>query len=99
MRTITVTRNGGWYGRIRTAIILADDLEIGRVKSGKTVTVKVPEHASNLYVKIDWGRSSPYPVSNIKEGDTIYMNAWFTLNPLRNFGILPLPIDLEQQPR
>ena len=99
MRTITVTRNRGWYGRIRTAIILADDVEIGRVKSGETVNVEVPDHANNLYVKVDWGRSSPYPASNLKEGDTIYMNAWFTLNPLRNLAILPLPIALEQQPR
>ena len=78
---------------------MADNVEIGRVKSGETVDVKVPDHSTNLYAKMDWGRSKPYPVSNVKNGQTIYMNAWFTLNPLRNIGIIPIPVALEDEQR
>ncbi len=99
MRTISVARNKGWFGRFRDATILADDVEIGRVKPGKTVNAQVPDDANNLYAKMDWGRSSPYPVINIKDGQTIYMNAWFTLNLLRNIGIIPIPIALDDEPR
>lgn len=99
MRTVTIVRNKGWYGRARTAQIMADNTEIGRIKMGNTVTVQIPEDANNLYAKMDWGRSLPYPVQNIKDGQTIYMNAWFTLNLLRNIGINQLPIALEDTPR
>lgn len=78
---------------------MADNVEIGQVKSGETVDVQVPGHSTNLYAKMDWGRSHPYPVCNIKDGETIYMNAWFTLNPLRSIGIIPIPVSLEDEPR
>ncbi len=55
MRTVTITRNNGWFGRIRTAIIMADNVEIGRINCGQTVTVQVPRDAQNLYAKMDWG--------------------------------------------
>ena len=99
MLTITVTRNKGWYGRIRTAKIMADDEEIGQVRSGESVNVQVPAHSKNLYAKMDWGRSTPYPVSNITDGQTIYMNAWFTFNLLRGIGVAPIPIAFEEKPR
>lgn len=78
---------------------MADDLEIGRVKSGETVNVHVPDGSTNLYAKMDWGRSEPYPVAKTNDGQRIYMNAWLTLNPLRNIGLIPIPVALEDQPR
>jgi len=99
MASVSLRRNKGWFGRLRIAIIMADDVEIGRVKSGETVELHVPDGSINLYAKMDWGRSHPYPVCNIREGQTIYMNAWFTLNPLRNIGLIPIPITIEDQPR
>ena len=99
MPSITVARNKGWYGRRRTAKIMADNVEIGRVKSGETVDVQVPDHSTKLYAKIDWGRSHPYPVGNIRDSQTIYMNAWFTFNPLKNIGLIPIPVALEDEPR
>ena len=99
MVDIKIFRNKGWFGRFRTAIIMADDVEIGRVKSGESVDVRIPEQTSHIYVKMDWGRSSPYPVNKIKHGQTIYMNAYFTLNPLRSIGVIPIPITLEDDPR
>ena len=99
MRSIVVTRNNGWFGRIRAASIMADDVEIGQVNSGESVEVQVPDDSTHLYAKMDWGKSLPYPVENLTDGQTIYMNARLTLNPLRSFGILPIPVSLEDEPR
>ena len=99
MKKINITRNKGWYGRFRTALILADDVEIGRVKSGETVSVQVPNHSTNLYVKMDWGLSEPYSACGIQSEQTIYMNSWFTLNLQKNIGANAIPIALEDEPR
>lgn len=99
MATITVSRNKGWFGRSRRASIMADNIEIGSVKAGESLTVRIPDGASGLYVKIDWGRSEPYPVNQIREGDTIYVKARFSWNLLRNLGILPIPVTLESKAR
>ena len=96
---ITMIRNKGYYGRMRTAKIMADGDEIGLIKSGEIVNIKIPEHANNIYIKMDWARSKPYPINKLKEGQTIYINAWFTFNPLRNLGIMTTPIAFENKPR
>ena len=72
---------------------------IGEVDAGQTVEVEVPDDSRELYAKMDWGRSETYPSDGIVDGQTIYMNAWFTFNPLRNFGIWTMPMALEDEPR
>jgi len=99
MTKITITRNNGWFGKMRKAKIMADKIEVGSVKSGETVTVEIPGQANNLYAKMDWGRSKPYSTNTIKEEQVIYMNCWFTLNPLRNLGIMSIPIAYNDKPR
>ena len=99
MLEITIIRNEGWFGKLRAAKILADDVEIGKVKSGETISVQVPDNSTSLTAKIDMSRSNSYPVSNVANGQTIYLNSWFTLHPLKNLGILPLPFALEDEPR
>lgn len=99
MTEIIISRNKGWFGRMRTAIILADNVEIGRVKSNESVNVKIPEQTRNLYIKMDWGKSSAYPVNKIKNGQTLYMNARSTMSPLRMLGISSIPIKFENEPR
>ena len=96
---ITIIRNKGYYARMRTARIMADETEIGLIKSGEIVNVEIPKHARNIYIKIDWGRSEFYPTSKLKEGETIYLNAWFTFNPLKKLGIMTIPIGFENNPR
>ncbi|MEO0480493.1 MAG: hypothetical protein AAF196_13505 [Planctomycetota bacterium] len=99
MKTITVIRNRGRYGVIRKAKIMADRKRIGVVSAGGTVEVEIPAGTASLYVKMDWGRSNPFPVAELENGDTIYMNARFTVNPLRGLGIIALPIRFEWEPR
>lgn len=96
---ITIIRNKGYYGRMRTAKIIADGNEIGLIKSGETVNLKIPEQANNLYIKMDWARSKPYPINELNDGQTIYINARFSFNPLRNLGIMTIPIAFENKPR
>jgi len=96
---ITIIRNKGYYGRMRTAKIMADGNEIGLIKSGETINIKIPEQANNLYIKMDWARSEPYSIDKLEEGQTIYINAQFTFNPLRSLGIMTMPIAFEDKPR
>ncbi len=98
MLTVTVTRNNGWYGRLRTARIMADGEEVGRIKSNESIDILIPPHANNLYAKMDWGKSAPYPISNLTHGQTLFMNAWFTFNLFRSLGIAPIPITFEEEP-
>lgn len=99
MKTITVTRNRGWYGRFRMARVLVDDLELGLVGAGKSVQVRIPDRAVHLFAMMDWGRSLPFPVTELQDGQTIYMNCWFTLNLLKGVGVFSIPIALERSPR
>lgn len=99
MRTITVVRNKGLYGIWRAAVLLADDVEIGRVRHGCTVEMELPEHTENLFVKMDWGWSAPYPAAAIRDGQTIYVNAWFTFKMRRLAGLELIPMAIEDQPR
>jgi len=96
---ITMVRNKGYYGRMRTAKIIADGNEIGLIESGETVDIKIPEQANNIYIKMDWAQSKPYPINTLKEGQVVYVNTWFTFNLLRGLGVMNIPIAIEDEPR
>lgn len=96
---ITMIRNKGYYGRMRTAKIMADDNEIGSIKSGEIVNIKIPKRADNIYIKMDWAKSQPYPIDNLEEGQTIYVNTWFTFNLFRAVGMMTIPMAIENEPR
>jgi len=100
---LTVTRNSAWYGRARALMIYAQTpsgkVKLGKVKSGKSVTVNVPNDAEQLYGKMDWGSSLPLDLAFISAGETVYANLWFTLNPLKIFAITGIPCAIETQPR
>ncbi len=98
MLTVTVTRNDGWYGRFRTARIMADGEEVGTIKSGESTDIQIPPHANNLYAQMDWGKSVPYPIGHLNDGQTLFMNARFTFNLFKSLGIAPIPITFEEEP-
>ena len=101
--TLTVTRNRGWYGVIRKLHIYAKTprgkWRLGEVKSGESVQVQVPQDASAIYGKMDWCKSVPMDLTFIGEGDTVYANLWFTLNPFRMMGIPTMPCAIEAKPQ
>lgn len=95
MRTITLTRNKGWFGRARTLKLFVDDKEVGAVKAGKTVSLNIPDGAQELYGKMDWGKTNKYSLAFIEDGDALFANGRFTFNPLRNFALVEIPIQIQ----
>lgn len=101
---LTVTRNRGKYGVARALVIYAlsptaGKVKLGRVKHGATIEVQVPQDATKLYGKMDWGKSEPLNLAFYHGGEQVYANLWFSLNPLRIFGITEIPCKIEAQPR
>ena len=100
---ITITRNRGWYGKVRSLALFAKTprgrVHLGKVASGKSVTVNVPQDATQIYGKMDWCKSVPMDLTFVSEGDTVYANLWFTLNPFRLMGIPTMPCRFESVPR
>jgi hypothetical protein len=100
---LTVTRNRGYYGKIRALHIWVltprGKQRLGKVSQGKAVTVDVPQDATQIYGKMDWARSEPMDLAFINAGDTVFANLWFTINPLRLIGIPTMPCKFESGPR
>lgn len=99
MTKIHITRNKGWFGRVRSLKLFADDAHVGTVKAGATITIDIPAGSKTFYGKMDWGKTNKLPVGEINDGDTVLANARFTLNPLRNLALIEIPVKLEIQPK
>lgn len=98
MRRVILKRNKGWFGRMRALKLYVDDIEIGSIKAGETITLDIPDGVTELYGKMDWGKTNKFPLAFIEDGDEVFANARFTLNPLRNMAIIQMPITLQSQP-
>jgi hypothetical protein len=100
---LTITRNRGYYGKIRKLALYAKTpsgkVKLGSVKQGQSITVNVPQDATQIYGKMDWCKSVPMDLTFINGGETVYANLWFTLNPLRLIGIPTMPCAIESRPR
>lgn len=96
---VTIMRNKGYFGKFRIAKIIADNKEIGLIHSGETISLNIPKQAKNLYIKMDWGRSKPYQIKKLRDGQTIYINAWFSFNILRGLSLMSIPIAFENKLR
>lgn len=100
---LTITRNRGWYGKIRALQIYAltphGKWRLGTVKSGQSVEVQVPQDATKIYGKMDWCKSVKMDLAFVGAGDTVYANLWFTINPFRLMGIPTMPCKFESTPR
>ena len=98
MRKITLTRNKGWFGRVRALKLYADDIEIGHIKAGETLSLEIPDGVQTIYGKMDWGKTNKYSLAFVEDGDELFAKGRFTLNPLRNFAIIEIPIIIQNQP-
>lgn len=96
MRSLTITRNRGYYGIFRALKLYVDDVAVGDVKSGKSVQIVVPDDAGVLYGKMDWGRTNSLPLKHVTDGQTLYANASFSFNLLRGLGLAEIPITLQE---
>jgi len=100
---LTITRNRGWYGKARALTLFAKTpsghVKLGKVKSGQSTPVEVPQDATEIYGKMDWAKSEPLDLAFVNPGETVYANLWFTLNPARMLGIPTMPCAIEGTPR
>ncbi len=100
---LTITRNRGKYGVLRALVLYArtptGKVRLGKVKHGSSVTVEIPQSATQIYGKMDWCKSYPMDLVFVNAGETVYANLWFTINPLRMIGIPTMPCRMEMVPR
>jgi len=100
---LTITRNRGWYGKARALTLFAKTpsghVKLGKVKSGQSTSVDVPQDATQIFGKMDWGQTEPYDLALVSPGETLFVNSWFSFNLAKGAGILPLPIKFESNPR
>ena len=95
MREITLYRKPGWYGRIRKLAIFVDGEKAATIKTGETITISVPNDAREIYGKMDWGKTAPFSIGATKGAASLVIISWFSLNPLKIFGIPRIPIRFE----
>ena len=96
MSAITLVYRKGWYARLRELRIFADDSPICAIKQGDEVEVELPEGAVHLFGKMDWAKTERFALKNISNGDRLILVPYFTINPLRMLGIMPMPIRIER---
>ena len=96
MREIFIARNNGWYGKMRKFSIYADDTLLGTIRSGETQSFELPDHARQMFCKIDWAKTNIISAEDIRDGDRFEINSVFSLNPLKLLGIAPIPVTLSK---
>lgn len=92
MRKIKIECATGYYGKLRALKLIIDGNEVGSINQGGSVDVEISDNAVELRGKMDWGKTCSFSLTEVKEGDVITFQPYFTLNPLRNLGITDLPI-------
>lgn len=96
MPKITVSRNRGYYAKIRALKIFVEGEQVATINQGESITLDVPSHEFEIYGKMDWAKTNVLQVNRAKTGDHFTFTSWFTLNPFRNFGIPTMPIRIDQ---
>ena len=87
MRTITLTRNRGYYGMARAMGIYVDGEKVGNLMQTKTLDIELRDDAQFLYAKMDWARTAAYDLTSVAQGSALEVKSYFPLNPLKWFGI------------
>ena len=83
----------GWFGRIRELKIFLDgDIYLRGMKQGEQAEVEIPENFEFICGRMAWAKTERIKIKDLSEGDCIEMVPFFTLNPLKMFGLTALPI-------
>ena len=83
----------GWFGRIRELKIFLDgNVYLRSMKQGEQAEVEIPENLEFICGRMDWAKTERIKIKDLSEGDCIEMVPFFTLNPLKMFGLTALPI-------
>ncbi len=94
MKTITIHRKPGLYGKVRVLKIQIDGKQVATVKQKETVTIEVQDGDQELWGKMDWGKTRRIQLDTVQSGQTVTFKAHFPLNPLKGLGISTLPFSL-----
>ena len=83
----------GWFGRIRELKIFLDgNVYLRSMKQGEQAEVEIAENLEFICGRMDWAKTERIKIKDLSEGDCIEMVPFFTLNPLKMFGLTALPI-------
>lgn len=95
MRVLNITRRQGPYGAVRKLDVYVDGEKRGSMKQNETLVIEVADNAREIYGKMDWGRTESFPIGDLPDGTDMVIWAWFTLNPMRTFGIKTIPMKFD----
>lgn len=87
MKTITITRERGFYGAARAMGLYVDGDKVGNLMQTKSLTLDIADDAQTLYAKMDWAKTEPFDLSLISDSGALVIKSYFPLNPLKLFGI------------
>ena len=83
----------GWFGGLRELKIFLDgNVYLTGMKQGEQAEVEITENVEFICGKMDWAKTERVKIKDLCEGDCIEMVPFFTLNPLKMFGLTALPI-------
>ena len=97
MRKIHIVRKSGYYGKLRALKLIIDGRKSDSVKDGESIEIQVPDNAAKLKGKMDWASTHLFSLENIKGGEAVIFEPYFTFNPLRHLGLLALPVRISLQ--
>jgi hypothetical protein len=91
MKKLRIIRQSGYYGMIRKLGIYIDGQKVGDVGNGSETMIDVPDGALSLEGRMDWGKTDAVGLAALQDGQSITFKTYFSLNPLRSFGLANLP--------
>lgn len=94
MKQLRVERQKGYYGMFRVLKIVIDGEVVAELKQEQSITIDVDNDAKEIWGKMDWARTERMKIDNIPASKVLVFKAYFTLNPFRNIGLLPMPFKI-----
>ena len=91
MKQIRIERHKGYYGKFRPLNIIVDGKKMGAIKQGDSITLDLPSDAKEIWGKMDWATTKRINLNNLVHDKTLVFKGYFSLNPLRLYGILKMP--------
>ncbi len=68
---IQVSRNKGWYGRMRKLELYVDDEYLFDIKADEAMIIDIPPNAKTIHGKMDWLETNLLSLENIRAGEQI----------------------------
>ena len=86
MKTLRIRRDKGFYGIFRALKIIVDGEDLGRIRQGQSIEIKVMDDASEIWGQMDWASTDCFSLEGLEEGQTIVFKAYFSFNFSKTLG-------------